>query len=90
MPPLPGDVLTTVGDRDGELLVPVSTVGPHATDDVDHLLLHGGGPGQGSLHGLRLGGDAGQVVLGRHGGHVVVGRPDEVDDVTWGWGLVTG
>ena len=80
-------VLTTVGDGDGELLVAISTVGPHSTDHVDHLLLGRSGPGQGALHGLGVGGDAGQVVLGGHGGHVVVGRPDKVDNVTW-WGVI--
>ena len=76
-------VLTTVGDGDGELLVAIRTVGPHSTDDVDHLLLGRSRPGQGALHGLGVGGDAGQVVLGRHGGHVMVSRPDKVDDVAW-------
>ena len=49
VPPLPRDVLTTGGDGDGELLVSVSTVGPHSTDDVDHPLLGGSRPGQRSL-----------------------------------------
>ena len=77
-----GEALAAVGDSDGELLVTVSTVSPHATDHVHHLLLLRGGPGKGTLHGLRVGGDAGEVVLGRDGDHVVVGGPDEVHDVT--------
>ena len=79
-------VLTTVGDGDGELLVAVSTVGPHPTDDVDHTLLRWSGPGQGTFHGLRVGSDTGQIVLGRHRDHVMVGRPHKVDDIAWWWG----
>ena len=77
-----GEALAAVGDSDGELLVTVSTVSPHTADHVHHLLLLRSGPGQRTLHRLRVGGDAGEVVLGRDGDHVVVGGPDEVHDVT--------
>ena len=79
------DALATVGDGDGELLVAVSTVGPHPTDDVGHPLLLWSSPSQGSLSGLRVGSDTGQVVLGRHRDHVVVGCPHKVDDIAWSY-----
>ena len=77
-----GEALAAVGDSDGEPLVTVSTVSPHTADHVHHLLLLRSGPGQGTLHGLCVGGDACEVVLGRDGDHVVVGGPDEIHDVT--------
>merc|ERR1719195_2041858 len=76
--------LAAVGDGDGELLVAVGAVCPHTADDVDHPLLLRRRPGERSVHRLRVGGDAGEVVLGGHRHHIVVGLPDEVNNITWG------